>query len=86
MNAPRRRLALAALVGVVVGLILPEQLGWLLRAMSVWDAMGLSGYVDQRNRPLICDNITTPMEFGFLYNGDLQSVQVALVGVTTGKR
>ncbi|GMA14230.1 hypothetical protein E5F05_02660 (plasmid) [Deinococcus metallilatus] len=46
----------------------------------------VSGYVDQLNRPLICNNLTTPMEFDFLYSGNLQSIKVSLVGVNSGTR
>ncbi|WP_019586218.1 hypothetical protein [Deinococcus apachensis] len=54
--------------------------------LYVTDPVLRSGYTDNLGRPLICDNLNTPMEFGFLYGGDLQSVQVSLVGVTTGER
>ncbi len=54
--------------------------------LYITDPVLTSGYVDNLNRPLICDNRTTPMEFGFLYGGNLERVQVSLVGVTTGER
>ncbi|WP_102126519.1 hypothetical protein [Deinococcus planocerae] len=54
--------------------------------LYITDPVLTSGYRDNLDRPLICDNLPTPMEFGFLYGGDLQSVQVSLVGVTSGER
>ncbi|WP_216320610.1 hypothetical protein [Deinococcus aestuarii] len=54
--------------------------------LYVTDPVLTSGYTDNLGRPLICDNLPTPMQFDFLYGGDLERVQVSLVGVTTGER
>lgn len=68
-------------------------LGWLAGCGSVpsntltaSDPRLISGYVDRSNQPLICTDTSTPVEFDFTYDGDLQSIQVTLVGLTTGER
>lgn len=46
----------------------------------------ISGYVDRSGQPLICTDTSTPVEFDFTYDGNLQTIQVTLVGLTTGER
>jgi hypothetical protein len=43
-----------------------------------------SFYTDTNGNPIVCDDATTPLSFEFLYSGDLQRIEVSLVGVTTG--
>ena len=70
-------LALGALVGC-------SGSGTLNGGLYVTNPVLTSGYVDNKGNPLICYNINTPMEFDFLYGGNLQSIVVSLNGVTTG--
>ncbi len=38
-----------------------------------------------RGGPVICDNVTTVLSYGFVYGGDLASWTSTLVGLTTGQ-
>lgn len=42
LDPSRRRLVLTALVGTAVGLTLPDGFGGMLRAVAIWDAVGLT--------------------------------------------
>lgn len=44
----------------------------------------VSGY-RMGSQNVICDNVTTPMQFTFSYSGNLHSVRLLLRGVTTGE-